>query len=131
MVGTLGLAVDPGIQDSPHEWWAQKTIVEPFVAVAWVVRWTNPGRFTNVIIEVVIFSTTVLNVVGYELHNGYSRCRRTIETIEVSMRIVHETAGDVRSPSSGYASWTGAGNLVRLTTKRAIYRLCNKETLPW
>ena len=47
MIGTLGLAIDPGIQDSPHEWWAHKTIVEPFVAVARVARWTNPGRLTN------------------------------------------------------------------------------------
>ena len=29
-------------------------------------------------VEVAIFSEAVLNVVGYELHNGYSRCSRSI-----------------------------------------------------
>ncbi len=55
MIGTLGPAVDPGIQDAPHEWRAHKAIVEP-----------------------IIFSKAVLNVVGYELSNRYSRCRRSI-----------------------------------------------------
>ena len=54
-------------------------------------------------IEVAIFSATVLNVVGYELHNGYSSCSRSI--VRDARGLLENSARNGPGMSDNGGSW--------------------------